>query len=511
MSIARRRNDNSRQLAAKRSSKASAMYAQTLVPWNRKVCAAALFVLLLAGWGPRATAGGQSPALKFGPSPPAPPAGNSPRGSREIPATGSRTKKAGADSAPAATNEVDLERTPSLDAVERYALEHNPAIRAAREAWRAAESRITVEGSYENPMIEYMPDTYNMAETRAGPETGGVAFSQRIPFPGKLTMRARAASEQEQAAHETLLAVSQETLRKIRSSYADFYLADRALQVNSQTMVLARQFEAIAEAKYRVGKVPEQDVIQSQEELSRLATQRVGFSQERNSAVGRIDTLLDRAPRAPLGTPVEMTARKLKVPLSGLIEADRVTRPEIRAEKHLVQAREYSLTLAKMGYLPDFSIGGEYIGVDGHMGVPGFIKDGHDIWAATLGFSVPIWIDRVRAQVDEAGAQLAQEKFTRRNVEDAVNDQVQDAYERLMAAASNEAIYRTTLLPQTAERIRAAVAGYQTGIVDFLTLVDSLKSYEDVRLLRYQSVRAYQVAAADLIRAVGRPIAGIAR
>ena len=199
------------------------------------------------------------------------------------------------------------------------------------------------------------------------------------------------------------------------------------------------------------------------------------------------------------------------MPLGELVQADRTARPEIKAENHLVQAREHLLTLAKMGYLPDFSVGGQYIGVDGHMGVPGFSRDGHDVWAVTLGFSVPIWADRVKAKIDEANAQLAQEKFTRRSVEDVVNDQVQDAYERLMAAARNEAIYRTTLLPQTAERVRAATAGYQTGVVDFLTLIDSLKSYEDVRLLRYQSVRGYQAAAADLVRAVGKPIPGIAR
>jgi outer membrane protein, heavy metal efflux system len=407
--------------------------------------------------------------------------------------------------------ESQLEKNPSLETVEQYAREHNPAIRAAFEAWRAAESRITVERSYENPIVAYMPDTGNMAETRAGPQTNGLSVSQKVPFPGKLTLKGKIAGQQAQAARENVEVVIQETLRRVRRSYAGFYFAIRALGVTTDTMVLARQFEAIANAKYQVGKVPEQDVIQGQEELSRLAAQRVDFTQQSNSAAGALNTLLDRAPRDRLGTPAEMAASELKVPLEELVEKARGVRPEIRAENHLVKAREQSETLARMGYLPDFSIGGQYVGIDGHMGVPHFSKDGHDIWAVTLGFSVPIWVDRVRANVDEAGAQVIQEKFARRNVEDVVNDQIQDAYERLMAAARDEAIYRTTLLPQTAERVRAAQAGYQTGIVDFLTLIDSLKSYEDARLLRYQSVRDYQMAAADLVRAVGESIPGIAR
>jgi outer membrane protein, heavy metal efflux system len=412
---------------------------------------------------------------------------------------------------PLAAAESQLEKQPSLEAVEQYARAYNPAIHAAFAAWRAAESRITVERSYENPMVGYMPDTRNMAETRAGPQTNGVAVSQVIPFPGKLTLKGEIAGRQAKAAREKLEAVIQETMRKVRRSYADFYYAERGLKVNADTIVLARQFEEIADAKYQVGKVPEQDVIQAQEILSRLTTQTVDFTQQSNGASGALNTLLDRAPRAPLGKPAAMAASELKVPLKQLVEEARRARPEIRAENDLVRARERAETLAKMGYLPDFSIGGQYIGIDGHDGVPGFNKDGHDIWAVALGFSVPIWVDRVKARVDEAGAHVIQQRFARRNLVDVVNDQIQDAYERLMGAARDEAIYRTTLLPQTAERARAAEAGYQTGVVDFLTLIDSLKSYEDVRLLRYKSVRDYQIAAADLIRAVGKPIAGIAR
>jgi len=406
--------------------------------------------------------------------------------------------------------ESDLESSPTVEVVQRYAAEHNPAIRAAQKAWEAAQKSIVIDRSYENPMIEYMPDTYNMAETRAGSQTGGGGFSQALPFPGKLTLRGKIAGQKADAARENLRAVVQETQRHVWMSYAGYYLADRSLEVNHETTQLARQFETIAEAKYKVGKVPEQDVIQSQVEVSQLSVQQVNLEKARNTALGDLNTLLDRDPRAPVGRAQELAAKALSAALEQLVEQSRAARPELNAEQYLVKARETSVTLAKMGYLPDFSIGGQYIGI-ANDGVPGFMKDGHDIWTATIGFSIPIWVDRVRAQVDQANARLLQEKSTRRNAEDTVADQVQDAYERLTAAARNEAIYRTTLMPQTAERVAAARAGYQTGIVDFLTLIDSLKSYEDVRMLHYETIELYQVAAADLSRAVGQPIEGIVK
>ncbi|MGH7814371.1 MAG: TolC family protein [Candidatus Binataceae bacterium] len=428
-----------------------------------------------------------------------------------------RTSAAGAQAPPpeAQTSQLraeerELEANPTVDAVRRYAAEHNPAIRAALNAWEAARKKIAIDRSYENPMIEYMPDTYNMAETRAGSQTGGAGFSQAIPFPGKLTLRGRIAAREADAAHENLRAVIQETERRVWVSYSRYYFADRALEVNGETTQLARQFESIAEAKYKVGKAPQENVIQSQVELSRLAVQRVDLEKSRNTAVGDLNSLLDRAPRAPIGRPRELAAKAIVPALRRLVDEAKSARPELIAQDYLVRARKTSVTLAKMGYLPDFSIGGQYTGV-ANDGVPGYLKDGHDVWAATIGFSVPIWVDRVNAQVDRANAQFIEQESARRNSVDTVNDQVQNAYEAAMAAARDEAIYRTTLLPQTAERIAAAQAGYRTGIVDFLTLIDSLTSYENVRMRRYESIEQYQTAAADLSRAVGMPIEGIVK
>lgn len=403
-----------------------------------------------------------------------------------------------------------LEDHPSLETVERYAQAHNPALRAAFYAWRAAYQRITQERSYQNPMVNYMPDTGNLGETRAGPQTNGVGFSQAIPFPGKLTLKGKVAGEQAQATLQKLYAATQELRRQVWNDYADFYLADRSLEVNAATTRLLRQFESIAQAKFRVGTAPEQDVIQAQEELSRMAVQRIDFEAQRQSARGALNALLERPPWAPIGSPEELHARRLSLPLAQLVAEADGSRPELKAQEHLVRGSKDSLALAKMGYLPDLKIGGQYIGI-GSSGVRGFVHDGHDIWAATIGLSIPIWIDRVKAHVDEARAQVMARQFQRRDLTDMVNDQVQRAYHRLMAAARNERIYRTTLLPQSQERIASARAGYQTGIVDFLTLIDSLRSFEEVRLVRYKSIAQYQRDAADLERAVGRTIPGISK
>jgi outer membrane protein TolC len=155
-----------------------------------------------------------------------------------------------------------------------------------------------------------------------------------------------------------------------------------------------------------------------------------------------------------------------------------------------------------MDYLPDFQIGAQWIEVEGGTN-PMFSRDGEDIWVASLGLSIPLWIGRIRAGVEESQASLLERESAQRELQNRVLGAVRAAFEQVNSAALTEEIFRTTLIPQTEERISASRAGYETGLVDFLNLIDALRSLERVSLDRHRAVREHQHALADLERAVG--------
>ncbi len=412
-------------------------------------------------------------------------------------------------STPAQVTEADLLVAPPPEVLVRYALEHNPGIQAARFAWEAAKERILSQSWYENPLVTYAPDTGAMAQTRAGPQANGIEVSQTIPFPGKLTLRGNIEAARADASDQILEATTQEIARQVRARYADYYLAARSLSINDETTALSRQFADAAQAKYRVGTAALQDVILAQEELSRLATQRIIFEGALDTTRGALNALLDRPPRAPLGAPVELVATPLAVSLERLLEAADHERPELRSQDNIIEASRRALTLARMGYLPDLKLAGQWIQVKNGTN-PTFPEDGDDIWMVKLGFSIPLWVNRIGAEVGEKEALVQSEGSRRRDLRNQIFDQVQRQFERVRVAVSNEQIYRATLIPQTTERIAAAKSDYQTGIVDFLTLIDSLKSLEQVKLEHDHTVRDYHQALADLERAVGQPLSSLA-
>jgi len=411
---------------------------------------------------------------------------------------------------PAAVTEADLVGRISLDLLLPFAIENNPEIRAVRSDWEAAKERITSQSWYENPMATFVPDTGDMAETRAGPQGNSIEISQAIPFPGKLGLRGDIAESRASATYQMLEATIQEISRQVRARYADYNLARRSLDINDDVTDLTRQFAEVAQAKYKVGKAAQQDVILAQEQLSRLATERVVYLGDTEIAIGALNALLDRPPRAPLGPPDDLDARPLALPLARLVDAADASRPELLSQDHLVEASRQSERLARLGYLPDFRLGVQWTEVQGGTN-PSFARDGSDIWMLKLGFTIPLWLNRIDAEVRDMRAQVRREEFRRRNLRNQVLEQVQRQYERVVVASRTEEIYRGTLIPQTTERISAARAGYQTGVVDFLTLIDSLRSLEQVRLQRDRAVRDYQQALADLERAVGQSVSDVTR
>ena len=408
----------------------------------------------------------------------------------------------------ATVTEADLLGPLSLEVLVPFAVGNNPNIGAVRSEWEGSKERIKAQSWYENPMVTLIPDTGDMAETRAGPQGSSVEISQAIPFPGKLGLRGRIAESRSEANYELLEAAIQEITRQVRARYADYSLAKRSLEINNDTTDLTRQFAEAAQARYRVGKAAQQDVILAQEQLSRLAAEHVVYLGDVEMAIGALNALLDRPPRAPLGPPGDLGAKPLEISLARLVDIADANRPELLSQAHVVDASHQSERLARLGYLPDFKLGVQWFDVQGGTN-PAFARDGNDIWMVKLGFSVPLWGNRIGAEVRDTQAQVRREEFRRRDLRNQVFEQVQRQYERVVVAARTEEIYRGTLIPQTTERIAAAQSGYQTGAVDFLTVIDSLRSLEQVRLQRDRAVRDYQQALADLERAVGQPLSNL--
>jgi outer membrane protein TolC len=116
---------------------------------------------------------------------------------------------------------------------------------------------------------------------------------------------------------------------------------------------------------------------------------------------------------------------------------------------------------------------------------------------------LPFWNAKNRAGVREAERMRASGLAAREDAERQNAFDVQDAAFQLQTARRSLALYRTELIPQAAARLSASEAGYRTGKVDFMDLLESERFLLDAKVMAVMTEGAAGMQAARLERATG--------
>lgn len=383
------------------------------------------------------------------------------------------------------------------------ALTNNPQIQAAFSRWQAAREKAPQVSSLPDPMIGVGIFGENV-ETRVGPQERRYSASQKVPFPVKLSVKAKAALKHAEVMREKYEATRQEIIKKVKFLYYDIYWVDRAIQIIEEEEGLLDNLEKVAKRKYEAGRVHQQDVIKVEVELSKLLDKLYILRQRRLSLVSNLNSILSRPAETEVGRLRELGVEEFTYSLDSLKELAQANRQELLGARFEVERAEYEKSLAKLDYFPDFTLEFDYISVEsGHTTHP---EDGKDAWMGMVGINLPIWYGRLRAQVREKEELLEASRKQYADIKNKVIFEVEDLFFKINTYYDIVELYRTALIPQTEQSFQAAAKGYETGIVDFLNWLDSERVLLQTRLAYYKAIVDYKKSIAFLERVVGREV-----
>ncbi|MCP9456482.1 MAG: TolC family protein [Nitrospira sp.] len=381
------------------------------------------------------------------------------------------------------------------------ALARNPELVAARKQWEAASQRIVQARSLDDPTLSVhlwnVPQTFNV--TRADNSIFGL--SQHLPFPGKLALKSEIARRSAEMTEQALRAKEREVIARLKQAYYDLFLAHQEIQIHHQQVELLRQFVEIANAKFRTGKGSQADVLKAQVELSLLHQQRPVLEQRRETAAALLNTLLDRDPLSPLDIPQEPSPKPLGVTDEDLHRLALNARPELRAAELAVRQSEQSLALAQRQYYPDFNV--EFQRFQNVQANDGF--------GAYVAMTVPFafWTKpKHDAGVHEATASVEAARAQRRTLENLTRFQIKDLLAKLRASEQAVVLYRTTVMPQAAQNLEAALIGYRAGTGGFLDLIDAQRAWRGFQLEYYRALVEREHRLAELEQVIGADLNG---
>lgn len=403
----------------------------------------------------------------------------------------------------ATTGYAYSQETIALDSLIDEALNNNPKIQASYNDWKAAEYKARYVRGLPDPQASYGYFGESV-ETKVGPQEHKYGVSQKIPFPGKLSLKGKAQAKHAEMLKEKYEATKREITKNIKFVYYDIFWVDKAIDITEEEKTIIEGLEKVAQRKYESNLTPQQDVIKAQVELSKLIDKLFLLRQNRKSLASKMNSLLDRPRGAKLGVLSKVKPVEFKYELEELRRIAGETRQELLTAILDIERAKYEKSLARLDYFPDFTFGVDYIEVGG--GQTTQPNDGDDAWMGKVAINVPIWFDKLGAQLEEKKARLESSKESYENLENSVDYEVEDLYFKINAYKDIISLYKTALVPQTEQAYDAAKTSYETGKVDFLNWLDAERVLLQTRLAYYKAIVDYQKSIAYLERVVGRDL-----
>lgn len=378
------------------------------------------------------------------------------------------------------------------------ALAKNPAIQAGAHNVTAQRLKVpqakalpdpTVGIGWEGNITPFSVQEGDPSSYRA------VTASQQLPYPGKLKLRGEIASKEADAAQSDYDAVRRNVTAEVKAAYYDYWFYGKAIQTTEQNKDLLTKLTQISEARYRVGKGIQQDVLRSQVEISLLRQRLAVLEQQRQTSQARLNTLLARDPDAALPAAANISnPAALNYSLDDLYKLARQNDTGLQREKQMVERNQLAIHLAQKDYYPDLSVGYMY---QQRPGLP-------DMHGATFTVNVPVFYKKKQRQaVSEATEDRLAAERSRDNRQNELYFELKQQY--LAAKASEELLrlFSQGVVPQSSLALESSMSSYQVGTADFLTVLQNFSTVLTYEIDYYRELANYQMALARMEPLVG--------
>ncbi len=382
------------------------------------------------------------------------------------------------------------------------ALRNNREILAAQKQYEAARQRPTQQSSLPDPMISLGYNSVGNPLPGAGLGNQvlanvGVMVSQEVPFPGKLKLKGDMAFKEAQAESQQYQAVQLAVISRLKQAYYRLQYAYAATDLLVHDRDLLERLLQVTEDRYSAGRAAQQDVFKAQTQTSILETRLVKLEQERNSRGAEINSILNRAAGTPVGRPEDVKPKELTATLEELLAAARRNSPMLGRDQKMIERSELAVNMARKEYYPDVTLNAGYYNM-------GSMPPMYEVRAD---FQVPIYFWRKqRAGVTEQVSNLSEARRTYEATDQSLRYQIQDDFLVAQASARLMKLYKQNVVPQGNLALESSLSTYETGSVDFLSVLSNFSMVLDYELNYYDEALNYELALSRLEEMTGQAL-----
>ncbi len=402
--------------------------------------------------------------------------------------------------ASASVNAQEPARLPLADLVAE-ALAKNPEIAAAQKRYETLRQRPIQERSLPDPMVSagYNASGNPLPGAGLGKEpTANIGFmvSQEVPYPGKRDLRASIASREADGELLQVEAARLSIIARVKQAYYRLAYTYAVSDVLTRNEDLLDTLLKVSEGRYAVGHAAQQDVIKAQTQLSILELQLERVLQERATREGELNAVLNRPARATSGRPDDLQLTAFEATLESLIASAAAHAPMLRRDEIMIDRSRIAVDAARKEYKPDFAVSGGYYSMGA---MPPMYEFRFDV-------KVPLQRARRAAAVAEQLSTLDQARSAYESSRLTLQGRLQEDYQMASTSVRLAHLYRDTVLPQARLALESSMASYQSGAVDFLSVLTNFGTVLEYEMTYFDELASFHTAVSRLEEMSGTPL-----
>jgi outer membrane protein TolC len=352
----------------------------------------------------------------------------------------------------------------SADDLVRYALLNNAGLEQRYWEWRAAIEQIPQDGTQATNFAISANTTISRGEL-ARDRTTLTALNDPmtdIVWPQKLSVAARRALQNAHAIGLRFQQAKFDLRNKVLGAYYDYVLIAESIRLEQHNAQLLQTTLTVVDARNGVGAAGQQDSLKARNELDLSRNEIANMQSQLPALRAELNALLNRDVGSSLSLSTELPpAGKIASSDEQLLALAAKQNPELAAMASEIRGKNDSIQLAKLQYLPDFSLGA-----------------GTDLAGLTQSLAGMITVPLLRheaidAAIAQAQANLKSAEAMRRQTQNDLSAQLILDISTLRDADRQLDLFERTILPRAQQEVTLTRSAYEAGQATLLDLLDS--------------------------------------
>ncbi len=372
-----------------------------------------------------------------------------------------------------------------LRAAQTLAVTQQPMLEAQASAVKAAKDSAVAAAQLPDPQLTGGvsswpidgPDRYSLR--RDDFTMLNVGIEQEFPLAGKRRLRGERGEHEAELAEQMLSASRLTVERDAALAWLDVWRPERALELARASLREAELQVKATEIAYTASRAAQADVLAARVTLGLLRDEVASLEDESQLARSTLSRWIGvEAAQRPL--PAELPAWSPPLALSDSLARLR-NHPHLNTEAKRLEIAEDEVALARQAYKPDWRAGIGY----------GYRPDFSDYVSVNVAVDLPVFTSSRQDRL--LGAKLAEQTQAEQSREDMFRQEEADlrlnwnGWQRLQARIEQ---FDMEILPQSRQRIDAALATWQAGQGTLAAVIDARRMALDNGMKRLELVTA---------------------